>query len=102
MVQRSAKTWTARARGREPGGRGPPIAPVLLDAALLAALLAAVPKEALAYIDPGTGGMLVQLLLGGVAGLLVILKLYWHRLRSLFARRKPGRSGPGGASGTEA
>jgi hypothetical protein len=35
------------------------------------ALLTASP--AYAYIDPGTGGMLVQLLTGGVAGLLVLL-----------------------------
>lgn len=34
-----------------------------------------------AYIDPGTGGMLLQLLLGGVAGALVIVKLYWYRIK---------------------
>lgn len=39
-----------------------------------------------AYIDPGTGGMLLQLLLGGVAGGLVIAKLYWQRLREATAR----------------
>ena len=38
----------------------------------------------------------------GVAGLLVILRLYWHRLKSLFARRRPGQSESGGASGPEA
>jgi hypothetical protein len=37
-----------------------------------------------AYLDPGSGSMLVQLLLGGVAGAAVILKLAWHRLRGLF------------------
>jgi len=39
-----------------------------------------------AYIDPGTGGMLLQLLLGGIAGSLVIIKLYWHRLRQAVGR----------------
>ncbi len=39
---------------------------------------------ALAYLDPGTGSMLLQLLLGGVAGALVVGKLYWHRFTALF------------------
>ncbi len=63
--------------------------------AVLAAALAAAPTEAFAYIDPGTGGMLVQLLLGGVAGALVIVKLYWHRIRKaaewLFRGRRDRR-----------
>ena len=37
-----------------------------------------------AYLDPGSGSMLVQLLLGGVAGAAVILKLAWHRVQGLF------------------
>ncbi len=35
------------------------------------------PKPALAYLDAGSGSMLVQLLLGGVAGLAVLLKVSW-------------------------
>ena len=37
-----------------------------------------------AYLDPGSGSMLVQLLLGGVAGLAVIAKLGWQRFRDVF------------------
>ncbi len=37
-----------------------------------------------AYLDPGTGSMLLQLLLGGVAGALVVGKLYWHRVKDFF------------------
>ncbi len=44
---------------------------------------------ALAYLDPGTGSMLLQLLLGGIAGAVVILKLYWRRFVGLF--RGPAR-----------
>lgn len=43
-------------------------------------------KSAHAYIDPGTSGMILQLLLGGVAGGLVVIKLYWHRLRETVER----------------
>jgi hypothetical protein len=41
-----------------------------------------------AYLDPGSGSMLVQLLLGGVAGAAVILKLGWHRLRSMLGMKE--------------
>jgi hypothetical protein len=37
-----------------------------------------------AYLDPGSGSMLVQLLLGGVAGAAVIVKLGWQRFRGMF------------------
>ncbi len=39
-----------------------------------------------AYLDPGSGSMLLQLLLGGFAGLGIIVKLFWHRLRSRVGR----------------
>ena len=39
---------------------------------------------AFAYLDPGTGSMVLQLLLGGIAGAIVILKLYWRRFVGLF------------------
>jgi hypothetical protein len=45
----------------------------------------------LAYLDPGSGSMLLQLLLGGVAAIGVGAKLYWQRLKSLF-RFERGRS----------
>jgi hypothetical protein len=37
-----------------------------------------------AYLDPGSGSMLVQLLLGGVAGAAVVVKLGWDRFKGLF------------------
>lgn len=43
-------------------------------------LVLVLPETAFAYLDPGAGGLIVQLILGGLAGLLVILKLYWRRL----------------------
>ena len=42
------------------------------------------PSDALAYIDPGTGSMILQLLLGGVAGALLIGKMYWQKLLAFF------------------
>jgi hypothetical protein len=38
-------------------------------------------SSVLAYIDPGSGSLLLQALAGGVAGVTVVGKLYWRRLR---------------------
>lgn len=43
--------------------------------------LAAAPAQA--YLDPGSGSLVLQALLVGSAGVLVGLKLLWRRLRSL-------------------
>ena len=38
-------------------------------------------STAWAYLDPGSGSMLLQVVLGGVAAVGVVAKLYWHRLK---------------------
>ena len=45
-------------------------------------------EEALAYLDPGSGSMMLQLLLGGIVGVAAILKLYWNSFTGLFRRKK--------------
>jgi len=40
-----------------------------------------------AYLDPGTGSMLIQGLLATVVGALAVGRLYWARIRSLVLRR---------------
>jgi hypothetical protein len=59
----------------------------------------------IAYIDPSAGGMLVQFLLAGTAGVAVLVKLFWSRLRGTFGLRDdsppevtPKDSGPGATS----
>jgi len=47
-----------------------------------------------AYLDPGSGSMLVQLLLGGVAGAAVIVKLGWQRFRDIFRSTRTGETKP--------
>jgi hypothetical protein len=39
-----------------------------------------------AYLDPGTGATLTQLLLAGTVGIGVIVKMKWHSVRSFFDR----------------
>jgi hypothetical protein len=55
---------------------------------LVAVLVAAFERPAHAYLDPGSGSMLVQLLVGGVAAAAVALKLYWYKLLRLLRIRK--------------
>ena len=42
----------------------------------------------LAYLDPGSGSMILQILLGGVAAIAVTAKLYWHRLLKFLRIKK--------------
>ena len=43
--------------------------------------------QVLAYLDPGSGSMIVQLLVGGLAAAGVGIKLYWRRVTRFFGRR---------------
>ncbi len=42
-----------------------------------------------AYLDPASGSLLLQLLLGGLAGAALVLKLFWHRILNLFGVKRP-------------
>ena len=37
-----------------------------------------------AYLDPGTGSMVLQFLVGGILGSILIIKLFWRRFVSFF------------------
>ena len=55
---------------------------------LVISVLLATSMSAYAYLDPGTGSMLLQVILGGVAAVGVAIKLYWHKLRVALGVRK--------------
>ena len=46
------------------------------------------PVPALAYLDPSSGSMLLQIAVGGFLAALVTVKMYWRKVWSAF-RRKP-------------
>jgi hypothetical protein len=60
---------------------------VIVTLLVAAVLLVAFERPTHAYLDPGTGSMLLQVLLGGVAGAVVIVKLYWRGLLRLLRIR---------------
>jgi hypothetical protein len=43
----------------------------------------------LAYLDPGSGSMILQIIAGGLAAVAVTAKLYWGRLLRFLRIRKP-------------
>ncbi|SCG50115.1 hypothetical protein GA0070560_106126 [Micromonospora halophytica] len=45
----------------------------------------------LAYLDAGSGSLIVQAVVGGVAGAAVAAKLYWRRLVDRFRRQPTDR-----------
>ena len=55
-------------------------------------LVSSLNGEVLAYLDPGTGSMVLQALLAGVVGALAVGRLYWQRLKGLITRRSPRNS----------
>ncbi len=60
----------------------------LASASLVGLLLLVFERPAAAYLDPGTGSMLLQVLLGGFAAVGVALRLYWHRFSTIFGRKQ--------------
>ena len=55
-----------------------------LNHILVAILLLPWASNAHAYLDPGSGSMMLQLLLAGLAGLAVTLKVFWGKVSRLF------------------
>lgn len=58
---------------------------LLLSVALVAL---AWPSQAHAYADPGAGSLLLQLLVGGAAGLFVAFRLFKDKILHLLGLRK--------------
>jgi hypothetical protein len=54
---------------------------------ITAGMIGLLAAPAHAYLDPASGSMLVQLVLGGAAGLAVAVRLLWRRLTRVFGRR---------------
>ena len=46
-------------------------------------------RTVFAYLDPGSGSMMLQVIAGGLAALAVTVKVYWRRLLVFLRIRKP-------------
>ena len=59
---------------------------IVLLAALASGATVLSTQEAHAYLDPGTGSMLLQGLIAGLAATSVVIGRYWYKLKSYFVR----------------
>jgi len=66
----------------------------ILRLAVLTLLVAGFALPAQAYLDPGSGSMILQVIAGGVAGALVAFKMFWHRIRAFFVGNKAQHDEP--------
>jgi hypothetical protein len=48
------------------------------------------PSSAFAYIDPGTGSMVVQILIAGALGAGFAIRTFWSNIRSYFSGARAG------------
>ena len=59
---------------------------LILAYLLLAVVTSASP--AYAYLDPGTGSMILQGLLGGLAAGAAVIGIYWQKVKAFFGRTR--------------
>ncbi len=44
------------------------------------------PTSADAYLDPGTGSIILQRLIAAIAAGLVVMKTYWYKIKTFFGK----------------
>lgn len=52
-------------------------------------MLLAMSQEAFAYLDPGTGSMVLQGIIAGIAVVGLTVKTYWYKIRGFFGKKSP-------------
>lgn len=52
-------------------------------------LLSLLPVTAHAYLDPGTGSIILQGLIAGIAVASFTIKTYWYKLAAFFGKKAP-------------
>jgi hypothetical protein len=60
-----------------------------LRIALVLVACLSIASPAYAYLDPGTGSMLISAVLGVAAALALAVKMFWYRLVGLFRGKRP-------------
>ena len=58
-------------------------------------------QPAAAYLDPGTGSIILQAVIGAVAGALIVIKLYWYKLTTFLRRGSRSTPDAAGASAND-
>lgn len=58
---------------------------------LISSLLFVFPREVYAYIDPGSGSYLTQIVLGFVFGGVFMIKLYWGKIKNAIFKKQSNK-----------
>jgi len=58
---------------------------IILSISLLAGL-SSPPSHVRAYLDPGSGSILLQLLIAGILGAFLVLRSSWGKVKAFFSR----------------
>jgi hypothetical protein len=61
---------------------------------LALAILASLSTHAAAYFDPGTGSLLLQMLIAGALTAAASIKLFWYRIKDVLQRLLGMKSKP--------
>jgi len=62
--------------------------PIYIPLLFISTLITLFPKDALAYIDPGSGSYITQVILGFVFGGLFMVKLYWKKVKNAIFKNR--------------
>ena len=68
---------------------------LLFPAFAVGALILALSREADAYIDPGTGSLVLQMIVAGVVGAGFAIRIFWKHIRTFFFGLFSKKSGRG-------
>lgn len=68
---------------------------------LAAAVVVALHGRTRAYLDPGAGSLVTQMLIAGFAGAAYVLKTRWRKLKRLLGRQRERDSNPEKSKGTD-
>lgn len=69
-----------------------------LGLCLVGVWLLGFPAPAHAYIDPGTGSIILQSIIGGIAAGALVIKLYWAKLKARIFPRTMEREREAGSA----
>jgi hypothetical protein len=62
---------------------------MILRIALMLVVCLSIASPAYAYLDPGTGSMLVSAVVGVAAAVALAVKMFWYRLLAFFRGKRP-------------
>ena len=62
---------------------------MILRVALVLVACLSIATPAYAYLDPGTGSMLISAVLGVAAALALAVKMFWYRVIGFFRGKRP-------------